>query len=70
MKKKTELILTMREEIEYLLSDIYHRIGIDKPDNHYKIIDFIEGDIKETADPNKWHSGDVDIAFRRFIESK
>lgn len=45
-------------------------IGIDKPDNHDSIVKFIVEDVKETADSVDWHSGDVDIAFRRWIESQ
>jgi len=61
----------MRKFIEkYLLGTTYPAIGIDRPENHEDIIDFIENDVKETADPKDWHSGDVDIAFRRFLESK
>lgn len=55
---------------DYLLGTIYPAIGIDKPENHDKIVKFIKNDIKETADPDEWHSGDIDIAFRRFLESK
>lgn len=60
----------MRKTIETNLLDIYNRIGIDKPSNHDEIADFVENDVKETAHPLHWHSGDVDIAFRRFLESK
>jgi hypothetical protein len=59
-----------KKEIESMVYDIYHKIGIDKPENHDEIVDFIVNDVKETADPIDWHSGDVDIAFRRFLESK
>ena len=61
----------IRKEVEIqLLGEIYSAIGIDKPENHEDIVDFIVEDVKETADPKDWHSGDVDIAFRRFLESK
>lgn len=61
----------MREEIDtYLVMDVYRLLGIDRPSNHVAIIDFIEKDIKETADKSNWHSGDVCTAFRRFLESK
>lgn len=52
-----------------LLGTIYPAIGIDKPENHDDIVDFIVDDIKATADPEEWHSGDISIAFRRFLES-
>jgi len=54
----------------YLIGTTYPAIGIDKPENHDSIVEFIVEDVKETADPKDWHSGDVDIAFRRFLESK
>jgi len=60
-----------RKEVEIqLLGDIYPAIGIDRPENHDDIVEFIVDDVKETADPEEWHSGDVSIAFRRFLESK
>jgi hypothetical protein len=59
-----------KKEIESMVYKIYRKIGIDKPENHDEIVDFIVNDVKETADPIDWHSGDVDIAFRRFLESK
>lgn len=52
------------------LCDLYNRIGIDRPENHERILDFVMDDVKETADPVRWHSGDVAIAFRRFLESE
>lgn len=61
MKKKRKLIDSM-------VCHIYTNIGIDTPDNHSDIVQFIFEDVNETADPDEWHSGDVDIAFRRFLE--
>ena len=61
----------MRDTVDqHLTGTIYPAIGIDKPENHEKIVDFIVEDIKETADPDNWHSGDIEIGFRRFLESK
>lgn len=60
----------LRKEIEtQLLGDIYPAIGIDKPSNHDDIVEFIVNDVEVTADPVEWHSGDISIGFRRFIES-
>jgi len=63
--------------IEYNLLELYKNIGIDRPENHDKILEFVEQDVKETADhwidtdgQVMWYYGDVAIAFRRFIESK
>lgn len=58
------------EEVEWWLNNTYNYIGMDRPDNHDKIKKFIIDDLKETADPDEWHDGDIGIAFRRFIESK
>jgi hypothetical protein len=61
----------LRKEVEaQLLGSIYPAIGIDKPSNHDDIVEFIFHDVEVTADPVDWHSGDVSIAFRRFLESK
>jgi hypothetical protein len=58
-----------RMEIEYVLLDMYNSIGMDKPENHEDILQFCYEDVDETADPIDWSSGDVTIAFRRWIES-
>ena len=60
----------MRDEIETMVINIFTRIGCDVPDNLEDIVQFVYEDILETADKDNWHSGDVDIAFRRWIESK
>ncbi len=60
----------MRNKIDRILFKIYSAIGMDKPENHDGILDFIVNDIQETADPIFWHSGDVGIAFRRWIEAQ
>jgi hypothetical protein len=60
----------LRKEVEtQLLGEIYPAIGIDKPSNHDDIVEFIVIDVEVTADPVNWHSGDISIGFRRFIES-
>jgi hypothetical protein len=46
----------------------YALLGIDKPANHEEIADFLANDVKETAHPVHWNSGDISIAFRRFLE--
>lgn len=56
------------EQVEAHLFDIYNAIGIDKPENHDTILEFVANDVLETADLLKWHSGDVSIAFRRWME--
>ena len=59
-----------QEEIASLLIDIFDKIGIDTPNNFDSIAEFCYEDVCETADPDNWHSGDVSIAFRRWIESQ
>lgn len=60
----------LRNEVEnQLLGEIYPVIGIDKPSNHDDIVEFIVNDVEVAADPVDWHSGDISIGFRRFLES-
>jgi hypothetical protein len=58
-----------KDEIERILIDMWAAIGIDIPDNYEDIVQFCYEDVCETADEDNWHSGDVSIAFRRWIES-
>ena len=62
--------MTKKKAIERMLFRIYHTIGMDAPHNHDELLEFVYNDVNETADPTNWHSGDVAIAFRRWIESK
>ena len=62
--------LVENDTIEVTLFNLYKTMGIDKPRNHKDILAFVEEDVKETADPINWHSGDVAIAFRRWMEEK
>jgi hypothetical protein len=55
-------------EVDTHLRRIWNKIGIDRPANHNQIVAFCASDVQETADPADWHSGDIEIAFRRFIE--
>lgn len=55
-------------EVIYRLLLMFVKIGIDRPESFDDIVDFIVDDIKETADPKDWHSGDIGIAFRRYLE--
>ncbi len=59
-----------KELITQHLIDIFDRINIDTPNNFDEILEFVYDDVCETADKDNWHSGDVAIAFRRWIESK
>ena len=60
--------MSKKEEIESMLMGIYSRIGMDKPQNHEEILDFVVEEVEETADPDEWNSEDVSIGFRRWIE--
>lgn len=59
-----------RTDVNVHLRHIYLSIGIDTPSNHEEILNFVADDVMETADPLNWHSGDVAIAFRRWIEAQ
>lgn len=65
-----EKVKEIREEIEGMLLEIYSNIGCDRPDNHDSILDYVINDVLETADLEDWHSGDVSIAFRRWVEEQ
>jgi hypothetical protein len=70
VKRRLNVKREIRREVEQqLVLNIYPSIGIDKPENHDSIVDFIVDDVKTTADPEEWHSGDISIGFRRFLES-
>lgn len=58
-----------KEKITEMLIDIFDRINIDIPSNFDEILEFVVNDVKETADKENWHDGDVAIGFRRWIES-
>ena len=66
------IVMSMKKkkEVEIDLFEIYHRIGIATPSNHDKILDYVYSDVNDCADKEDWHSGDVAIAFRRFLERK
>ena len=62
--------MSNKKEITSMLIDIFDRINIDTPNNFDSILDFVVEDVKETADIENWHDGDVAIAFRRWIENQ
>lgn len=61
--------MNKKEEIAALLIDDFDRINMDTPNNFDEILEFVYEDVCETADEVEWHSGDVTIGFRRWIES-
>lgn len=60
----------MTTRTEAMLINIYHAIEIDTPNNREDILNFIADNVAECSDPVEWHSGDVGIAFRRWIEAQ
>jgi len=60
--------LKKKDIIEKLLIDIWTSIGMNIPNNFEDIVQFCYEDVCDTADTQNWHSGDVVIAFRRWIE--
>ena len=69
-KKYLEYLNPYNGEIESMLIDIFDRIGIQTPSNFDDIVKFCVDDVRETADLDDWHSGDVEIAFKRWIEAQ
>jgi hypothetical protein len=58
-----------KDAIESMLFQMWRSIGMDEPINYEDIVQYCYDDVCETADEENWHSGDVSIAFRRWIES-
>ena len=58
-----------KDEVERMLIDMWKQIGMDIPSNHEDITQFVFEDVCDTADADDWHTGDVAIGFRRWIES-
>jgi hypothetical protein len=56
--------------VRNILHLLWHNIGMDAPENHEEIVQYVLEDVNECADPDEWHSGDVAIAFRRWIEAQ
>lgn len=65
MTEKEKEIQTMASN---LLRTVCSIAGCDIPRNADEIVTFMVEDVMETADPENWHSGDVGIAFRRWME--
>lgn len=59
-----------KDAIESMLINMWTTIGMDIPKNYEQIVQECYEDVCECADEKEWHSGDVAIAFRRWIESK
>lgn len=59
-----------KDSIEEMLINMWATIGCDIPNNFESIVQYCYEDVCETADPENWHSGDVAIAFRRWMEDQ
>ena len=59
-----------KDEVESILIMMWKTIGMDIPENFEDIVQYCFEDVCDTADPVDWHSGDVSIAFRRWIEEQ
>lgn len=59
-----------KDEIEGILMIMWKTIGMDIPENYEDIVQDCYEDVCDTADPVEWHSGDVSIAFRRWVEKQ
>lgn len=70
MGKVKNWTVEKKDEIEKMLITMWATLGMDIPSNYEDIVQDCYEDVCETADPVNWHSGDVAIAFRRWIESK
>jgi hypothetical protein len=58
--------------VETHLIFICQKIGIDRPTNFDKILSFMIEDVKSASGfyiDGDYHSGDVEIAFRRYLEN-
>jgi hypothetical protein len=70
MGKVKNWTVEKKNEIESILIGLWRGIGMDIPENFEVIVQDCYKDVCETADPVNWHSGDVAIAFRRWIEAQ
>lgn len=70
MGKVKQWSVEKKDAIEKMLIDMWASLGMDIPSNYEDIVQYCYEDVCETADPENWHSGDVAIAFRRWIEDQ
>ena len=59
-----------KDAIESILIEMWASIGMCIPDNFEDIVQDCYEDVCSCADPENWHSGDVAIAFRRWLEEQ
>jgi len=70
MGKVKQWSVEKKDAIETMLINMWASLGMDIPNNYEDIVQDCYEDVCETADPENWHSGDVAIAFRRWIEKQ
>ena len=70
MGKVKNWTVEKKDAIESMLINLWASVGMDIPSNYEVIVQDCYEDVCETADPHAWHSGDVAIAFRRWIEAQ
>jgi hypothetical protein len=70
MGKVKQWSVEKKDAIETMLINMWASLGMDIPNNYEDIVQYCYEDVCETADPENWHSGDVAIAFRRWIEDQ
>lgn len=61
---------TLEDAVDNYFTNLWLLITIERPRNHNQIVEFCVKDIQAFADPDDWTFEDIDIAFRRFLESK
>lgn len=57
--------------VENHLCAMWCKLNIDKPSNWDRMVAFVAEDVEETSNyqfNGDFHSGDIEIAFRRFFE--
>ena len=69
-KVKNFWTVEKKDEIESILITLWTSIGMAIPENYEDIVQDCYEDVCETADPIHWSTGDVAIAFRRWIEAQ
>lgn len=58
--------------IETYLWKMWRKLNLDKPNNWDEILMFVIEDVEATSSyliDGDFHSGDIEITFRRFVES-
>ena len=63
----------LKESARAQVWDWFHNLSLDLQDANKltnAVIDDVVEDVKETADPKEWHSGDIDIALTRVLKKR